>query len=40
MGFFDKLKAGLSKTKTGLMSGINQLFRGGSLDDDFYVELE
>ncbi len=40
MGFFDKLKAGLSKTKTGLMSGINQLFRGGSLDDDFYDELE
>ncbi len=40
MGFFDKLKAGLSKTKTGLMSGINKLFSGGSLDDDFYDELE
>ena len=40
MGFFDKLKAGLSKTKTGLMSGINKLFSGGTLDDDFYDELE
>ncbi len=40
MGFFDKLKAGLSKTKNGLMSGINSLFRRGNLDDDFYDELE
>ncbi|MCD7847603.1 MAG: signal recognition particle-docking protein FtsY [Oscillospiraceae bacterium] len=40
MGFFDKLKAGLSKTKSGLMSGINRLFSGGNLDDDFYDELE
>lgn len=40
MGFFDKLKAGLSKTKNGLMSGINSLFRRENLDDDFYDELE
>ncbi|MCC8196188.1 MAG: signal recognition particle-docking protein FtsY [Ruminococcus sp.] len=40
MGFFDKLKAGLSKTKNGLMSGINSLFKRGNLDDDFYDELE
>ncbi|MCD7824295.1 MAG: signal recognition particle-docking protein FtsY [Oscillospiraceae bacterium] len=40
MGFFDKLKAGLSKTKSGLMSGINKLFSRGNLDDDFYDELE
>ncbi|MCD7772355.1 MAG: signal recognition particle-docking protein FtsY [Oscillospiraceae bacterium] len=40
MGFFDKLKAGLTKTKSGLMSGINRLFSGGNLDDDFYDELE
>ena len=40
MGFFDKLKAGLTKTKSGLMSGINRLFSGGNLDDEFYDELE
>lgn len=37
MGFFDKIKAGLSKTKKAL--GLNRLFVG-ELDDDFYDSLE
>ena len=40
MGFFDKLKAGLTKTKESLMGGINSLFSGSKIDDDFYDELE
>ncbi len=41
MGFFDKLKAGLSKTKTSLVEGINSLLSGSkAIDDDFYDELE
>ena len=40
MGFFDKLKQGLAKTKNNLMGGINALFSGSKLDDDFFDELE
>lgn len=41
MGFFDKLKAGLSKTKSTLMDGINSLLSGSKkIDDEFYDELE
>lgn len=41
MGFFDKLKAGLSKTKSSLVEGINSLLPGSkAIDDDFYDELE
>lgn len=41
MGFFDKLKAGLSKTKSSLVEGINSLLSGSkAIDDDFYDELE
>lgn len=41
MGFFDKLKAGLSKTKSSLMDGINSLLSGGrKIDEEFYDELE
>ncbi len=40
MGFFDKLKQGLSKTKSGLMGSINSLLSGSKIDDDFYDELE
>lgn len=41
MGLFDKLKAGLSKTKSSLMGSINSLLSGsGKIDDDFYDELE
>lgn len=41
MGFFDKLKAGLTKTKSSLMGGINSLLSGSrKIDDEFYDELE
>lgn len=41
MGLFDKLKAGLSKTRNSMMSGIEQLFGAyDEVDDDFYEELE
>lgn len=40
MGFFDKLKQGLAKTKNNLMGGINALFSSSKLDDDFFDELE
>ena len=41
MGFFDKIKAGLSKTREALGSTLGGVFSGFSqLDDDFYEELE
>lgn len=41
MGLFDKLKAGLTKTRDNIVSGIDSVFSGfSSIDDDFYDELE
>ena len=41
MGFFDKIKAGLSKTRDALSNTLGGVFSGFSqLDDDFYDELE
>lgn len=41
MGFFEKLKAGLTKTKSSLIDSINSLIQGSSMiDDDFFDELE
>ena len=41
MGFFDKIKAGLSKTREALANTLGSVFSGFSkLDDDFYDELE
>ncbi len=41
MGFFDKIKAGLSKTRDALSSTLGGVFTGFSeIDDDFYDELE
>ncbi len=41
MGFFDKIKAGLQKTRDALSNTLGQVFTGFSeLDDDFYDELE
>lgn len=41
MGFFDKLKAGLDKTKNALFGRLDQLFRGFSkVDEDMLEELE
>ncbi len=41
MGFFDKIKAGLAKTRDALSSTLGGVFTGFSeIDDDFYDELE
>jgi fused signal recognition particle receptor len=41
MGFFDKIKAGLQKTRDALSNTLGQVFTGFTeLDDDFYDELE
>ena len=41
MGFFDKIKAGLSKTRDALSDTLGSVFSGFSeIDDDFYDELE
>ena len=41
MGFFDKIKDGLSKTRDALSNTLGGVFSGFSqLDDDFYDELE
>ena len=39
MGFFDKIKEGLAKTKKAMADTLDALFIGGELDDDFYEEL-
>ena len=41
MGFFDKIKSGLSKTRSAMANTVGSVFSGfSSLDDDFYDELE
>ena len=41
MGFFDKIKAGLAKTRDALSNTLGGVFSGFSqLEDDFYDELE
>jgi len=41
MGFFDKIKAGLTKTRNAMASTLGSVFSGFSeIDDDFYDELE
>ena len=40
MGFFDKIKAGLAKTRDALGSTLGSVFSGSEIDDDFYDELE
>ena len=39
MGFFDKIKEGLAKTKKAMADTLDAIFIGGELDDDFYEEL-
>ena len=41
MGFFDKIKAGLSKTRAALSNTLDEVFTGyNEIDDDFWDELE
>ncbi len=41
MGFFDRIKAGLAKTRDALSNTLGSVFSGFSeIDDDFYDELE
>ncbi len=41
VGFFARLKAGLTKTRDNIVYGIDNVFNGYSqIDDDFYEELE
>ena len=40
MGFFDKIKAGLSKTREALGNTLGNVFAASEIDDDFYDELE
>ena len=40
MGFFSKLKEGLSKTRNNISQSLASVFRASKIDDDFYDELE
>jgi fused signal recognition particle receptor len=41
LGFFGRLKAGLTKTRNNIVQGIDNVFSGFSnIDEDFYEELE
>ncbi|MBQ8797471.1 MAG: signal recognition particle-docking protein FtsY [Oscillospiraceae bacterium] len=40
MGFFDKIKAGLTKTREALGKTLSNVFTASEIDDDFYDELE
>lgn len=40
MGFFDKIKQGLTKTRDALSGSLGALFTASEIDDDFYEELE
>ena len=41
MGFFDRLKEGLAKTRGAIVEKVNEVFENvNEIDDDFYEELE
>ncbi|MBQ8941696.1 MAG: signal recognition particle-docking protein FtsY [Firmicutes bacterium] len=41
LGFFDKIKAGLSKTRSNIMSGVENVLKAfTTIDEDLYEELE
>ena len=41
LGFFGRLKAGLTKTRDNIVAGMDSIFSGFSnIDEDFYEELE
>lgn len=39
-GFFSKLKSGLTKTRQNFVYGLDNIFHGNNLDEDFFEELE
>ncbi|MBI3582590.1 MAG: signal recognition particle-docking protein FtsY [Nitrospinae bacterium] len=39
-GIFEKLKSGLSKTRSGFLSGLNNIIGRGKIDEDFFEGLE
>jgi len=40
MGFFDKIKAGLTKTRAALSEAMEDVFAANEIDEDFYDDLE
>ena len=40
MGFFDKIKSGLTRTRDALGNTLGNVFTASEIDDDFYDELE
>ena len=40
MGFFDKIKQGLTKTRAALSDTLDEVFAANEIDEDFYDELE
>lgn len=40
MGFFARLKAGLSKTRDKFVASLNSVFTSNEIDEDFYEEIE
>lgn len=40
LGFFARLKAGLSKTRDRFVASLNSVFTASEIDDDFYEEIE
>ena len=40
MGFFDKIKQGLTKTRAALSEAMENVFTANEIDDDFYDDLE
>jgi fused signal recognition particle receptor len=40
MGFFDKIKAGLTKTRAALSEAMDDVFSASEIDEDFYDDLE
>ena len=40
MGFFDKIKAGMTKTREALSNTLGNVFTASEIDDDFFDELE
>ena len=40
MGFFDKIKSGMAKTRDAMAASIGSVFSVSEIDDDFYDELE